>query len=753
MKKRTYILFIQLFLIVGSSQAQIGIGTKDPNVSAIIDISSINKGIVLPRMTTATRNLISNPAKGLLIYNTSTLCVETNSGDGISPNWTSVSGAKGPNGLDGIIGDTGISGANLSSTYLPSGYSNQMIGGSSVVLGGWYNSSVGVASGVGGGYNNEAIGASSFIAGGINNTTVAVSNTIFGGSTNYTDGTNAFIGGGFTNSAKGNNSAIIGGTLNTITSTTLDSTISGGSTNTISGATNQGTISGGANNMVNSINGTVSGGSSNKALAISATVSGGIGNEAKSYGEWVGGLYATNTEPNSASVTIPTDKLFHIGNGTGPAANLRSDAFLILKNGTTTLPSVTKEIIAAGSEKAIITKEFAYANYYNFKTTAPSTSTDTGKAGEIRITPTFIYTCYEDNKWVRTPSNTYTSGTSNGSALIITYSCTTSSGILYEGYVTSGVTQSVVINVTVAGTYLLSATANGITFSASGTANTLGPQTIIFKATGIPIATGSNNFIINTNPNCSFTATTLAANLVPLTGTIAGNDACSAKTISTHPCEAYSVTVGTTTYGTLSIGGQCWMTDNLKEIPSNFSGFTPTSWTNTTPGDLGYWGYYNQADTSGSLGWGTTEIAPKEGYLYQWSAAMNNSTSERAQGICPTAWHIPSDCEWMYLENALGMLTSDQQLVDRRNSGAVGSQLSVLTQAGTNSSGFSALLTGNRDSAIAFLGRGTETEFWSSTQVTSGFPVIRKLESGQAGIYRSLVTIPAYGYSVRCLKD
>jgi uncharacterized protein (TIGR02145 family) len=195
------------------------------------------------------------------------------------------------------------------------------------------------------------------------------------------------------------------------------------------------------------------------------------------------------------------------------------------------------------------------------------------------------------------------------------------------------------------------------------------------------------------------------------------------------------------------------MTENLKEIPSNFSNYTSTSWTSSSPGDQGYWGFYNESIPSGTAGWGTTEIVAKEGYLYQWSAAMNNSTAERAQGICPTDWHIPSDCEWMYLENSLGMTTADQQLTGYRNSGATGSELSILTQAGTNSTGFSAVLSGNRDSTIQFEGRGTETNFWSSSQVTAGFPVARKLESGQLGIFRSEVTVPAYGYSVRCLKD
>jgi uncharacterized protein (TIGR02145 family) len=107
----------------------------------------------------------------------------------------------------------------------------------------------------------------------------------------------------------------------------------------------------------------------------------------------------------------------------------------------------------------------------------------------------------------------------------------------------------------------------------------------------------------------------------------------------------------------------------------------------------------------------------------------------------------------MYLENALGMTIADQQLTGQRNSGAVGSQLSSLTQAGTNETGFSALLSGNREYTNQFIGRGTNTNFWSSSQVTAGLPVVRKLESGQQGVFRSTTSVPGYGYAVRCLKD
>lgn len=46
----------------------VGIGTQTPDPSALLDINSANRGILLPRMTQELRDLISNPAQGLIIY-------------------------------------------------------------------------------------------------------------------------------------------------------------------------------------------------------------------------------------------------------------------------------------------------------------------------------------------------------------------------------------------------------------------------------------------------------------------------------------------------------------------------------------------------------------------------------------------------------------------------------------------------------------------------------------------------------------
>ena len=70
--KRLYILLLLIFIStpVLFAQQNTGIGTSTPDQSAILDISSLNLGFLIPRMSTAQINTISNPATGLTVYNT-----------------------------------------------------------------------------------------------------------------------------------------------------------------------------------------------------------------------------------------------------------------------------------------------------------------------------------------------------------------------------------------------------------------------------------------------------------------------------------------------------------------------------------------------------------------------------------------------------------------------------------------------------------------------------------------------------------
>ncbi|MEP4532661.1 MAG: hypothetical protein ABJ004_06215 [Cyclobacteriaceae bacterium] len=70
----TYIAELEPTLAVTDSS--VGIGTENPDQSAALDISSTEKGLLIPRMTTAQRDAIAEPATGLLIYNLDTKQVQ-----------------------------------------------------------------------------------------------------------------------------------------------------------------------------------------------------------------------------------------------------------------------------------------------------------------------------------------------------------------------------------------------------------------------------------------------------------------------------------------------------------------------------------------------------------------------------------------------------------------------------------------------------------------------------------------------------
>lgn len=56
--------------------AQVGIGTTTPDPSSVLDLTSTTAGFLLPRLTTAERDLIAAPVEGLMIYNNNNKCFE-----------------------------------------------------------------------------------------------------------------------------------------------------------------------------------------------------------------------------------------------------------------------------------------------------------------------------------------------------------------------------------------------------------------------------------------------------------------------------------------------------------------------------------------------------------------------------------------------------------------------------------------------------------------------------------------------------
>ncbi|NPD46886.1 MULTISPECIES: hypothetical protein [unclassified Lentimicrobium] len=68
---KTRLLFLMLFLgFISISQAQVSINTEgnDPHESAMLDVSSNEKGLLIPSMSAIEREAISNPANGLMVF-------------------------------------------------------------------------------------------------------------------------------------------------------------------------------------------------------------------------------------------------------------------------------------------------------------------------------------------------------------------------------------------------------------------------------------------------------------------------------------------------------------------------------------------------------------------------------------------------------------------------------------------------------------------------------------------------------------
>jgi hypothetical protein len=55
---------------VYNTTGEVGIGTSTPSASAILDLTSTSKGLLVPRMTATQKNAISSPSNGLMIYQT-----------------------------------------------------------------------------------------------------------------------------------------------------------------------------------------------------------------------------------------------------------------------------------------------------------------------------------------------------------------------------------------------------------------------------------------------------------------------------------------------------------------------------------------------------------------------------------------------------------------------------------------------------------------------------------------------------------
>ncbi len=191
-------------------------------------------------------------------------------------------------------------------------------------------------------------------------------------------------------------------------------------------------------------------------------------------------------------------------------------------------------------------------------------------------------------------------------------------------------------------------------------------------------------------------------------------------------CGTSTVEYAGKTYNTVQIGTQCWLKENL-DVGTMITGTTEQ----TNNSTIEKYCYNNN-----------TANCTTYGGLYQWNEAMQYSTTPGTQGICPTGWHIPTYAELQTLGTTVANDGNALKAVGQGTGGG----------AGTNTSGFSALLSGFRNLIGSFANVGSYTYYWSSTEYNAAFAYYLYLYYNDSNIYFSNNN-KEYGFSVRCIKD
>ena len=213
-------------------------------------------------------------------------------------------------------------------------------------------------------------------------------------------------------------------------------------------------------------------------------------------------------------------------------------------------------------------------------------------------------------------------------------------------------------------------------------------------------------------------------------------------------------------YPEVKIGNQIWMTKNLDVDTFRNGEKIPEAKTNEE--------------------WKKALVSKQPAWCYYDNDRNNWFAVNDSRGLAPDGWHIPSDKEWITLENYLG----GDEIAGIKMKSKVGwtythSDSGEITGNGTDSIGFNGLPGGSLNSdilasseSIGFVGIGSEGIWWSSSGPNTGSVGNRKLilyngvvfsqelagdalEDGLVYLGSSgyIVQLKGCGFSVRCIKD
>ncbi|MBT6710304.1 MAG: hypothetical protein HOB22_01165 [Candidatus Marinimicrobia bacterium] len=187
-------------------------------------------------------------------------------------------------------------------------------------------------------------------------------------------------------------------------------------------------------------------------------------------------------------------------------------------------------------------------------------------------------------------------------------------------------------------------------------------------------------------------------------------------------------------YGTVLIGNQVWMSENLKVTKYKDGTAIPTGHSNSVWSNLssGAYAVYDDDDVN----------TDTYGFLYNWYAVDDSRI------IAPDGWHVPTDDEWTTLTDYLGGTSVSGGKMKETGT----EHWSSPNTDATNESGFTALPGGYRYFNGNYIHQGYSGYFWSSTEYSSNSAWYRTLNYNYSDVDRGS-NYKKYGFSLRCVRD
>ena len=194
-------------------------------------------------------------------------------------------------------------------------------------------------------------------------------------------------------------------------------------------------------------------------------------------------------------------------------------------------------------------------------------------------------------------------------------------------------------------------------------------------------------------------------------------------------------------YDVLTLGGQCWMKQNLKVTTLNDGTAIPVDAGGGTTGNgSGYIGWRDKTMSAMTVYEHDANNIPIYGYLYN-QYAVNDP-----KGLCPSGWRVPTDTEWTTLSTCLG-----GESVAGEKMKLAGTTYWMPNYDANNCSDFSGYPGGFRRNDGLFYFKAQNAYFWTSTSAKNRAlaGTTKNLSaSNDANSYQQNV-----GLSVRCIKN